>query len=86
MSSSNNDYGKYIGKERWLSLIFGIIVGFLVVWIGYNIFVSATTNWTYFCNEKYGVNHWKTIEITGTKEAQELYPLYIGQVWKCIPK
>ena len=66
--------------------LLGMGVALIVLFIGYNITIQYFTHWTEFCNEKYGIDKWKVIEITGTEEAQKKYPLYIGQVWKCVEK
>jgi len=71
--------------KRGREVVFKIvqIVGLLAVilYIGYFISVDVYNYFVNSCNEKYGVDGWEMIEITGTEEAPWFF---IGQTWKCV--
>jgi len=74
-------------KERTINILYGIlilIVVILLIYITFNIMKDNGEDTIKYCDEKYGVNNWYFKDITGTKEAKELYGwYYIGQVWVC---
>ena len=72
-------------KEIILNILITICVTIIVLLVGIKVVIPIYDNYENICDIKYGWKNWTTIEITGTKEANEIYPFYIGQVWSCVP-
>ena len=71
-------------KYNIFFFIICLIVTILSIYVAFSVLKDNGEKGIKFCDEKYGINNWYFKDITGTKEAKELYGwYYIGQVWVC---